>query len=56
MPLAADHIYGYLTETILLGLAVFGEHFSCGPLTADHVRRIRRLAIQHGFGLEPLPV
>ena len=51
--LAPGELYGCLAETILLGLSRRFESFSYGPLRADRVREIRKLALSHGFELVP---
>lgn len=52
MPLEPGQIYGCLAETVLLGFAGIGEHFSYGKLTAARVRRVHELARMHGFVIE----
>jgi acetylornithine/succinyldiaminopimelate/putrescine aminotransferase/predicted amino acid dehydrogenase len=55
MPLEAGQIYGCLAETVLMGMAGVGEHFSFGKLTAARVRRVHELARMHGFVIEERP-
>ncbi len=52
MNLPPGEVYGCLAETLLMGLAGIGENFSYGPLDPMRVRRIRDLALLHGFALE----
>ena len=52
MNLPPGEVYGCLAETLLMGLAGIGENFSYGPLDPMRVRRIRDLALVHGFALE----
>ena len=52
MKLDGGEIYGCLAETILMGCAGIGEHFSYGPLEAAKVRYIRDLAYLHGFKIQ----
>lgn len=48
-------LYGCLAESLVLGFAGLREHFSYGKLTAARVRRIRELALSHGFTLGEKP-
>jgi predicted amino acid dehydrogenase len=48
-------LYGCLAESLVLGFAGLREHFSYGKLTASRVRRIRELALSHGFALGEKP-
>ena len=52
MNLPPGEVYGCLAETLLMGLAGIGENFSYGALDPMRVRRIRDLALLHGFALE----
>jgi acetylornithine/succinyldiaminopimelate/putrescine aminotransferase/predicted amino acid dehydrogenase len=56
MNLPAGEVYGCLAETLLMGLAGIGEDFSYGPLDPMRVRRIRDLALMHGFALDENPL
>ena len=55
MNLPPGEVYGCLAETLLMGLAGIGENFSYGALDPLRVRRIRDLALLHGFALEENP-
>jgi acetylornithine/succinyldiaminopimelate/putrescine aminotransferase/predicted amino acid dehydrogenase len=55
LKLEQGQVYGCLAETLILGLAGLREHFSYGKLTATNVRRIRELALAHGFSIEEQP-
>ncbi|HEU5055057.1 MAG TPA: hypothetical protein VFU21_00970, partial [Kofleriaceae bacterium] len=55
MNLPPGEVYGCLAETLLMGLAGIGENFSYGPLDPMRIRRIRDLALLHGFALEENP-
>src|SRR5690606_4345045 len=55
MRLPPGEVYGCLAETLLLGLAGIGEDFSYGALDPMRVRRIRDLALMHGFSLDENP-
>jgi predicted amino acid dehydrogenase len=52
MKLQQGQLYGCMAETLILGLAGLREHFSYGKLTSVNVRRIRELALAHGFTIE----
>ena len=56
MSLPPGEVYGCLAETLLMGLAGIGEDFSYGALDPMRVRRIRDLALMHGFALDENPV
>lgn len=55
MNLPPGEVYGCLAETLLMGLAGIGENFSYGALDPMRIRRIRDLALLHGFALEENP-
>jgi predicted amino acid dehydrogenase len=55
MNLPPGEIYGCLAETLLMGLAGIGENFSYGALDPMRIRRIRDLALMHGFVLGEEP-
>ena len=55
MNLPPGEVYGCLAETLLMGLAGIGENFSYGALDPMRVRRIRDLALMHGFTLDENP-
>ena len=52
MNLPPGEVYGCLAETMLMGLAGIGENFSYGSLDPMRIRRIRDLALLHGFALD----
>jgi predicted amino acid dehydrogenase len=52
MNLPPGEVYGCLAETLLMGLAGIGENFSYGALDPMRIRRIRDLALMHGFTLD----
>ena len=52
MNLPPGEVYGCLAETLLMGLAGIGEDFSYGALDPMRIRRIRDLALLHGFTLD----
>jgi acetylornithine/succinyldiaminopimelate/putrescine aminotransferase/predicted amino acid dehydrogenase len=52
MKLDPAELYGCLAETILLGWAGIGENFSHGPLVPARVRRVRELALMHGYSFD----
>jgi acetylornithine/succinyldiaminopimelate/putrescine aminotransferase/predicted amino acid dehydrogenase len=55
MNLPPGQVYGCLAETLLMGLAGIGENFSYGALDPMRIRRIRDLALMHGFALDENP-
>ncbi len=55
MNLPPGEVYGCLAETLLMGLAGIGENFSYGALDPMRIRRIRDLALMHGFTLDENP-
>ncbi len=55
MNLPPGEVYGCLAETLLMGLAGIGENFSYGALDPMRVRRIRDIALMHGFTLDENP-
>jgi acetylornithine/succinyldiaminopimelate/putrescine aminotransferase/predicted amino acid dehydrogenase len=56
MNLPPGEVYGCLAETLLMGLAGIGENFSYGALDPVRIRRIRDLALMHGFALDENPL
>lgn len=56
MNLPPGEVYGCLAETLLMGLAGIGENFSYGALDPMRIRRIRDLALLHGFALDENPL
>jgi predicted amino acid dehydrogenase len=55
MNLPPGEVYGCLAETLLMGMAGIGENFSYGALDPMRIRRVRDLALMHGFALEENP-
>jgi acetylornithine/succinyldiaminopimelate/putrescine aminotransferase/predicted amino acid dehydrogenase len=55
MNLPPGEVYGCLAETLLMGLAGIGENFSYGALDPTRIRRVRDLALMHGFALDENP-
>jgi hypothetical protein len=55
MNLPPGEVYGCLAETLLMGLAGIGENFSYGALDPMRIRRVRDLALMHGFALDENP-
>jgi amino acid adenylation domain-containing protein len=47
--LPANHIYGCVGETALLGVEGHRAHFSFGDISTEQVEHIRRLAEKYGF-------
>lgn len=52
MNLGPGEVYGCLAETMLMGLAGIGENLSYGTLDPQRIRRVRSLALDHGFSLD----
>jgi acetylornithine/succinyldiaminopimelate/putrescine aminotransferase/predicted amino acid dehydrogenase len=55
MDLPPGQVYGCLAETLLMGMAGIGENFSYGVLDPVRIRRIRDLALMHGFAIDENP-
>jgi acetylornithine/succinyldiaminopimelate/putrescine aminotransferase/predicted amino acid dehydrogenase len=56
MSLEPGQVFGCLAETIVLGQSGVRDGLSYGKLTAGQVRRMLRLALQHGWSVEERPL